>query len=48
MIYDPNQASPKPESDEKWIFLKNIADFTQLKKIKEKLLMPFHKKGKSK
>jgi hypothetical protein len=48
MIYDPNQASPQPESDEKWLFLKNIADFTQLKKIKEKLLMPFHKKGKSK
>ena len=48
MIFDPNQASQKTESDEKWIFLKNLADFTQLKKIKEKLLMPFQKKGKSK
>jgi hypothetical protein len=48
MIYDPNQASQKTESDEKWIFLKNLADFTQLKKFKEKLLMPFQKKGKSK
>jgi len=48
MIFDPNQASQKPESDEKWIFLKNLADFTQLKKFKEKLLMPFQKKGKSK
>jgi hypothetical protein len=48
MIYDPNQTAVTPEKEEKWIFLKNIADFTQLKKIKEKLLMPFHKKGKSK
>jgi hypothetical protein len=48
MIFDPNQASQKTESDEKWIFLKNLADFTQLKKFKEKLLMPFQKKGKSK
>jgi hypothetical protein len=48
MIYDPAQTTVKPEKDDKWIFLKNIADFTQLKKIKEKLLMPFHKKGKSK
>ncbi|MEY4954104.1 MAG: hypothetical protein RI981_189, partial [Bacteroidota bacterium] len=48
MIYDPAQTTIKPEKDDKWIFLKNIADFTQLKKIKEKLLMPFHKKEKSK
>jgi hypothetical protein len=48
MIYDPAHTTVKPEKDDKWIFLKNIADFTQLKKIKEKLLMPFHKKGKSK
>ena len=48
MIYDPNQSKEKQESDEKWIFLKNIGDFTQLKKFKEKLLMPFLKKGKSK
>lgn len=47
MIFDPTQSSTKPETDEKWIFLKNITDFTALKKIKEKLLMPFHKKGKS-
>jgi hypothetical protein len=32
----------------KWIFLKNMADFSQLKKFKEKLLMPFKPKGKSK
>jgi hypothetical protein len=48
MIYDPAQSIEKPEKDDKWIFLKNLADFTRLKKIKEKLLMPFHKKGKSK
>jgi hypothetical protein len=48
MIFDPTQSSTKPETDEKWIFLKNLADFTALKKFKEKLLMPFHKKGKSK
>jgi hypothetical protein len=48
MIFDPSTSGTKPEADEKWIFLKNIADFTQLKKFKEKLLMPFHKKGKSK
>jgi len=28
--------------------LKNMTDFTQLKKFKEKLLMPFKPKGKSK
>jgi hypothetical protein len=48
MIFDPNQAAVKVEKDEKWIFLKNIADFMQLKKMKEKLLMPFHSKGKTK
>jgi hypothetical protein len=48
MIFDPSTSGTKPEADEKWIILKNIADFTQLKKFKEKLLMPFHKKGKSK
>ena len=48
MIFDPNQAAVEVEKDEKWIFLKNIADFMQLKKIKEKLLMPFHSKGKTK
>ena len=48
MICDPNQAAVKVEKDEKWIFLKNIADFMQLKKMKEKLLMPFHSKGKTK
>jgi hypothetical protein len=48
MIFDPTTSGTKPEADEKWIFLKNMADFTQLKKFKEKLLMPFHKKGKSK
>jgi hypothetical protein len=48
MIFDPAQSGTKPDTDEKWIFLKNIADFAQLKKFKEKLLMPFHKKGKSK
>lgn len=50
MIYDPNQAEKKTEEekDEKWLFLKNISVFNTLKKIKEKLLMPFHKKGKSK
>jgi GNAT superfamily N-acetyltransferase len=48
MIFDPNQAAVKVEKDEKWIFLKNMADFMQLKKIKEKLLMPFHSKGKTK
>jgi Acetyltransferase (GNAT) family len=50
MIYDANQAVKKTEEekDEKWLFLKNISVFTTLKKFKEKLLMPFHKKGKSK
>jgi hypothetical protein len=50
MIYDPNQAEKKTEEekDEKWLFLKNISVFNTLKKFKEKLLMPFHKKGKSK
>jgi hypothetical protein len=48
MIFDPNQAAVNVEKDEKWIFLKNIADFMQLKKMKEKLLMPFHSKGKTK
>jgi hypothetical protein len=48
MIFDPNHTEVKVEKDEKWIFLKNIADFMQLKKMKEKLLMPFHSKGKTK
>lgn len=50
MIYDPNQTEKKnnEETDEKWLFLKNISVFNTLKKFKEKLLMPFHKKGKSK
>jgi hypothetical protein len=48
MIFDPAQAEVKLEKDEKWIFLKNLTDFTRLKKFKEKLLMPFLKKGKSK
>ncbi|MHA8054055.1 GNAT family N-acetyltransferase [Aquirufa sp. OSTEICH-129A] len=49
MIYDPNAAKKSVgDSEEKWLFLKNIADFSKLKKIKEKLLMPFKKKGKSK
>ncbi len=48
MIFDPNLSAVKDEKDEKWIFLKNIADFMQLKKMKEKLLMPFHSKGKTK
>ena len=38
MIFDPVEASKKTEEekDEKWIFLKNMTDFTQLKKFKEK------------
>jgi hypothetical protein len=48
MIFDPNHTEVKVEKDEKWIFLKNITDFMQLKKMKEKLLMPFHSKGKTK
>ncbi len=50
MIYDPNQTEKisNEEKDEKWLFLKNISVFNTLKKFKEKLLMPFHKKGKSK
>ncbi len=49
MIYDPNATKKSlGDSEEKWLFLKNIADFSKLKKIKEKLLMPFKKKGKSK
>jgi len=49
MIYDPNQSEKKTEEekDEKWLLLKNISVFNTLKKFKEKLLMPFHKKGKS-
>jgi hypothetical protein len=48
MIYDPENPDKKTpeEKDEKWLFLKNIADFTRLKKFKEKLLMPFTKKAK--
>ncbi|MEN9296432.1 MAG: hypothetical protein RJA42_699, partial [Bacteroidota bacterium] len=48
MIYDPENPDKKTpeEKDEKWLFLKNIADFTRLKKFKEKLLMPFKKKVK--
>ncbi len=50
MIFDPVEASKKTEEekDEKWILLKNMTDFTQLKKFKEKLLMPFKPKEKSK
>ena len=49
MIFDPNEVKKTDEEkDEKWIFLKNMADFSQLKKFKEKLLMPFKPKGKSK
>ena len=48
MIYDPENPDKKTteEKDEKWLFLKNIADFTRLKKFKEKLLQPFKKKAK--
>jgi len=50
MIYDPtaSESKSKEEDDEKWIFLKNLAVFNKLKKFKEKLLMPFHKKEKKK
>ncbi|MEY2794153.1 MAG: hypothetical protein RJA76_2145 [Bacteroidota bacterium] len=49
MIYDPNASESKSsEDDEKWIFLKNLSVFNKLKKFKEKLLMPFHKKEKKK
>jgi hypothetical protein len=49
MIFDPNEVKKtEEEKDEKWIFLKNMADFSQLKKFKEKLLMPFKPKEKLK
>lgn len=50
MIFDPSEAAKNGTEvkDEKWIFLKNMADFSRLKKFKEKLLMPFKPKGKSK
>jgi hypothetical protein len=50
MIYDPTAsvAKSEEEADEKWIFLKNLSVFNKLKKFKEKLLMPFHKKEKKK
>lgn len=50
MIYDPSASTEKTEeeADEKWIFLKNLSVFNKLKKFKEKLLMPFHKKEKKK
>ena len=49
MIYDPNASIEKTaeQADEKWIFLKNLSLFSKLKKFKEKLLLPFHKKDKN-
>ncbi|RVU23436.1 GNAT family N-acetyltransferase [Sandaracinomonas limnophila] len=47
MIYDPNASEIKSsEEEEKWIFFKDLKVFNTLKKFKEKLLMPFHKKNK--
>ena len=47
MIYDPNASEIKSnEEEEKWIFFRDLKVFNTLKKFKEKLLMPFHKKNK--